>query len=85
MYEDLIKSLRATRKLIQYSSVSKDCEDAADAIEELQKKFVAEHKLRVAALDRLCEWCAICPIDKRNATDCEIANLLDSQNTEEGE
>ena len=41
---------------------------AADAIKELDL-------LRDQALKRLCEWCGVCPEDKRNARDCEIAML----------
>lgn len=61
--------------------------EAADAIEELngllyeaerdrdenRERLDKEYALRVKALNRLCEWCGICPKEKQNAADCEIA------------
>ena len=41
---------------------------AADAIKELD--LLCEQ-----AMKRLCEWCGVCPEDKRDARDCEIAML----------
>ena len=41
---------------------------AADAIKELDL-------LRDQAMKRLCGWCGVCPEDKRDARDCEIAML----------
>lgn len=39
---------------------------------------------RERALKRLCDWCAVCPEDKRNIGDCEIAAVcrayLDAEN-----
>lgn len=47
-----------------------DCDDklkldAADAIEALQAEV---ERLR----DKLCDWCAVCPKERRNPDDCEL-------------
>jgi len=60
MYDELIKRLReaaqwADKGLVITPSV---CLEAADAIEELQKK--------------LCNWCGVCPEERRRPSDCEI-------------
>lgn len=44
---------------------TKICADAADAIEALQ----AEVK---RLQDKLCDWCAVCPKERRNPEDCEM-------------
>lgn len=41
-----------------YRCVERMMENAADAIEELQAT--------------LCQWCAVCPYDKRDLSTCEI-------------
>lgn len=41
----------------------------------LNKRLMAITFERDQALKRLCEWCGVCPEDKRNARDCEIAML----------
>ena len=66
MYENLIKALR---KVSEYDSgYAKLMYDASDAIEELSKQ-------RDRAYDRLCGWCGVCPVDRRNMEDCEIAMI----------
>ena len=66
MYDELVKALRET----DFGDVCVLCESelcrgkdcviiqAADAIEELQAT--------------LCNWCAVCPEDKRDLSTCEI-------------
>lgn len=61
MYDELIKRLRNRRICIQQSGSLDDfplLAEAADAIEELQAT--------------LCNWCAVCPEDKRDLSTCEI-------------
>ena len=67
MYEDLIKRLRYAASYAE-RIVIQDCKEAADAIEELSKQ-------RDRAYDRLCGWCGVCPVDRRNVEDCEIAMI----------
>lgn len=69
--------------------------EAADAIEELngllyeaerdrdenRERLDKEYGLRVKALNRLCEWCGVCPKEKQNAMNCEIA-MIGSEYTE---
>jgi len=68
MYDDLVRRLR---KCATEAGACKTCEldsnpsctdvlmeQAADAIEELQTT--------------LCNWCAVCPEDKRDLSTCEI-------------
>lgn len=63
MYDELVKRLRAQAVYLP-EKFSKNAElldvlmKAADAIEELQAT--------------LCNWCAVCPYDKRNLSTCEI-------------
>ena len=95
MYEGLVKSLRWLRFMFPETHPAQDdadrmsnnihlyCTQAANAIEELQKKYEAEYELRVKAFDLLCEWCAVCPLDKRDAATCEIANISEPQEEEE--
>ena len=35
---------------------------------------------RDAALERLCEWCGVCPKEKRKPMECEIAGLGEEYN-----
>lgn len=68
MYEELVKRLRDAAKMSEAlavllphsegNAVAKLHRDAADAIEELQAT--------------LCNWCAVCPEDKRDLSTCEI-------------
>lgn len=65
MYDELIKQLRDNAEfLVKASSgcLSNSFADtmwqSADAIEELQTT--------------LCNWCAVCPEDKRDLSTCEI-------------
>lgn len=61
MYDDLVKRLRNRRICIQQLGTLNDYPllgEAADAIEELQAT--------------LCNWCAVCPYDKRDLSTCEI-------------
>ena len=48
--------------------LSDHLKQAVEAIEQLQ----AEHGKAHA---RLCEWCSVCPTNKRNPETCEIANI----------
>lgn len=57
MYEELIKRLRSVKDSWQAEEESWMLQ-AADAIEELQAT--------------LCNWCAVCPEDKRDLSTCEI-------------
>jgi hypothetical protein len=61
-------------------------DDAADAIEALQKNLKAvqensginfrmweEAQAEVKRLqDKLCDWCAVCPKERRKPEDCEM-------------
>jgi len=61
MYDELVKRLRNRRICIQQLGTLNDYPllgEAADAIEELQAT--------------LCNWCAVCPEDKRDISTCEI-------------
>ena len=42
---------------------------------DLNKRLMVIASERDQALKRLCEWCSVCPEDKRDARDCEIAML----------
>ena len=83
MYGDLIKALRICadgehcdrcpkweikqnggRNACEYAI----CAESADALEELQKRLSR-------AEFRLCDWCGVCPEDKRDIEDCEIAMI----------
>jgi hypothetical protein len=59
--DELIKRLREKAGAFDYDGrpdIACDYEQAADAIEELQAT--------------LCNWCAVCPEDKRDLSTCEI-------------
>ena len=65
MYDELVKQLRDNCEfLVKASSdylsnsFAETMSQAADAIEELQTT--------------LCNWCAVCPRDKRDLSTCEI-------------
>lgn len=59
MYEELIKKLRYESTWCQmFPEQAKVLVEAADAIEQLEKK--------------LCDWCGVCPEEKRRPNDCEI-------------
>jgi hypothetical protein len=71
MYDELVKRLREKAGAFDYDGrpdIACDYEQAADAIEELSKQ-------RDRAYDRLCGWCGVCPVDRRNVEDCEIAMI----------
>ena len=42
---------------------------------DLNKRLMAITLEHNRAMKRLCEWCGVCPEDKRDARDCEIAML----------
>jgi hypothetical protein len=67
MYESIIKRLRDKQKAHMPCGYEL-CGEAADAIEQLQNE-------RDKAYARLCEWCGVCPVDKRKPEFCEIANI----------
>ena len=58
--DELVKRLRNAAQWADIGLVITPsiCLEAADAIEELQKT--------------LCNWCAVCPEDKRDLSTCEI-------------
>lgn len=64
MYGELIKRLREDKSWVEQGSteteheIAEHIQQAADAIEELQAT--------------LCNWCAVCPYDKRDLSTCEI-------------
>lgn len=59
MYDELVKSLRDCAKVNSLSLYKRGLmKQAADAIEELQAT--------------ICNWCAVCPEDKRDLSTCEI-------------
>jgi len=63
MYDELVKRLRSNAVYLpEKFSKNADLLDvlmkAADAIEELQAT--------------ICNWCAVCPEDKRDLSTCEI-------------
>ena len=67
--EALINRLReASKDFGEADHLSVLLLEAADAIEELSKQ-------RDRAYDRLCGWCGVCPVDRRNVEDCEIAMI----------
>ena len=60
-YTELVKKLRNRRICLQSGGHEEDFglwAEAADAIEELQAT--------------LCQWCSVCPYDKRDLSACEI-------------
>lgn len=56
MYDELVKRLRA-ESAVPYS-LHMDLKQAADAIETMASK--------------LCDWCGVCPEERRRPWDCEI-------------
>ena len=59
MYEFLITNLRNCAETNSLSRYKRELmKQAADSIEELQAT--------------ICNWCAVCPEDKRNLSTCEI-------------
>lgn len=59
MYEELTKSLRDCAEVNSLSLYKRGLmKQAADAIEELASK--------------LCDWCGVCPKERRRPWDCEI-------------
>ena len=74
MYEELGKRLRKRavnlkEKFTKNAELLAELTEAADAIEELSRQ-------RDRAYSRLCEWCHVCPLDKRNPEGCEFAALI---------
>lgn len=65
-YEDIVFRLRHCPDTVTAA-------EAADAIEKLMRE-------RDAAYFRLCDWCGVCPEDKRNVADCEIAGIGEEYN-----
>lgn len=64
MYDELIKALRKRAERWKNLRLDNSPDErlythAADAIEELGNK--------------LCDWCGVCPKEKRSVWDCEIA------------
>ena len=60
-YEKLIRKLRNRRIALQAGLSGEDfplLKEAADAIEELHQK--------------LCDWCGVCPEERRRPYECEI-------------
>lgn len=69
MYEELVDELRIFGNgMKRPDHIAVLLLLAADAIEELSKQ-------RDRAYDRLCGWCGVCPVDRRNVEDCEIAMI----------
>lgn len=60
MFDELVKRLRDWPKVcVQYDgSVDQLHDEAADAIETMASK--------------LCDWCGVCPEERRRPWDCEI-------------
>lgn len=58
MYDELIDALRLCVKYGKAEDVLENAKQAADAIEELASK--------------LCDWCGVCPEERRRPWDCEI-------------
>ena len=71
MYDELVKDLREVEEMLkvaQFKEATYLINQAANVIEELSKQ-------RDRAYDRLCGWCGVCPVDRRNVEDCEIAMI----------
>ena len=72
-YTELVEALRVCASVGECKICERDlyCEpikmlsDAADAIEALQAKV---KRLQ----DKLCDWCAVCPKERRRPEDCEL-------------
>lgn len=57
------------------SGMKREIERMVTESSDLNKRLMAITFERDQALKRLCEWCGVCPEDKRDAQDCEIAAL----------
>ena len=74
-YEQLVKALRGCKDIDYcrdcprmedgYTETCNIKDDAAAAIEALQAKV---KRLQ----DKLCDWCAVCPKERRRPEDCEL-------------
>lgn len=64
-YSELIKFLRGLSPWAFPDSSNRRMKEAAAAIEALQ----AEVK---RLQDKLCDWCAVCPKERRKPEDCEL-------------
>ena len=64
-YTELVKFLRGLSPWAFPDASNKRMKEAAAAIEELQ----AEVK---RLQDKLCDWCAVCPKERRMPEDCEL-------------
>ncbi len=65
MMKDYSKLVEAMRLEAEESVLSEILTDAAAAIEALQAE--------VKRLEgKLCDWCAVCPKERRNPDDCEL-------------
>lgn len=58
MYEELVGELHLVASGVQSKRRRELLEKAANAIEELANK--------------LCDWCGVCPKERRRPRDCEI-------------
>lgn len=82
MYEELVNTLLYDAGWLEQGmtqtehDIAEHLKKAADAIEELSRQ-------RDRAYDRLCGWCQMCPLDKRNVEDCEIAAIYPEPPKEE--
>ncbi len=76
MYEKLVYTLRYDAGWLEQGmtqtehDIAEHLKKAADAIEGLSRQ-------RDRAYDRLCGWCHVCPLDKRNPEGCEFAALIE--------
>ena len=64
-YSELVKFLRGLSPWAFPDASNKRMLAAADAIEALQAKV---KRLQ----DKLCDWCAVCPKERRRPEDCEL-------------
>ena len=64
-YKNLVKFLRGLSPWAFPDASNKRMKEAAAAIEALQ----AEVK---RLQDKLCDWCAVCPKERRKPEDCEL-------------
>ena len=65
-YTDLAQRLREDTESRSIALIT----EAAEAIEELSAEVGQAER-------RLCDWCQICPVDRRDLSSCEIAGLYD--------
>lgn len=75
-YIELVKKLREHNGW----ALNETLNEAADAIEQLRREqlhadcVMGKMGDKLSQLERrLCEWCGVCPEDKQNVWDCEIA------------